>query len=76
MCIGHQRSDLRAEDTEWLPLSSTYRSTAADKEATAPQIAAQIPSDKSDTTIRQAPVSGPSWEVRLSDSSVGSVQSK
>ena len=35
---------------------SAYHSAAENNEATAPQIAAQTPSDRNDTTIKAAPV--------------------
>jgi hypothetical protein len=44
--------------TEQKALRSGYRGAAEINEATAPQIAAQNPSDNSNVTIKDAPVSG------------------
>ena len=51
-----QKSGVRAVDTEGIALSSGYRSATENNEVTAPQIAAQSPSDNSNVTIKDAPV--------------------
>jgi hypothetical protein len=57
---AHRAFDQKSSDRACGPTEqkacSAYHNAAENNEATAPQIAAQTPSDRNDTTIKAAPV--------------------